>query len=108
MKPGDMKSGLFLLAFTALAACATTPASTPSNAPNAHEPVVIPPEQEDACKAKSYQGLVGKPASDPAVPPAGRLVRHIRPDSIVTMDYVFARLNIDIDPNNTIIAVRCG
>lgn len=108
MKAGHMKHGLFLLAFAALAACATTPASTPSNAPDANEPVVMPPEQADACKAKSYQGLVGKPASDPAVPPAGRLVRHIRPDSIVTMDYVFARLNIDIDPKNTIIAVRCG
>ena len=103
-----MKHSLFLLAFAALAGCATAPASTPSKTPSASEPAVIPPEQEDACKAKSYQGLVGKPASDPGVPPAGRLVRHIRPDSIVTMDYVFARLNIDIDPKNTIIAVRCG
>ena len=103
-----MKRSLFLLAFAALTACATPPASTSSRGPDASEPVVIPPEQEDACKAKSYQGLVGKPASDPGVPPAGRLVRHIRPDSVVTMDYVFARLNIDIDPANTIIAVRCG
>ena len=96
------------MAFAALAACTTTPASTSPKAADASEAAVIPPEQEDACKAKSYQGLVGKPASDPGVPPAGRLVRHIRPDSIVTMDYVFARLNIDIDPNNTIIAIRCG
>ena len=68
----------------------------------------MPPEQADACKAKSYAGLVGKPATDPGVPSPGRLVRHIRPDSIVTMDYVFARLNIEIDATGAITGVRCG
>lgn len=76
--------------------------------PDAADAAVMPPEQADACKAQSYQNLVGKPATDPAVPPADRLVRHIRPDSIVTMDYVFKRLNIEIDAQGIITAVRCG
>lgn len=103
-----MKHGLVLLAFAAIAACATAPASIPAKGPDASEPAVMPPEQADACKAKSYQGLIGKPATDSGVPPAGRLVRHIRPDSIVTMDYVFARLNIEIDARDIVTAVRCG
>ena len=73
-------------------------------------------EQTDTCKAKSYAGLVGKPATDPAVPPASRMVRHIRPDSIVTVDFALARsflkqlqpLGIDIDANGVITGLRCG
>lgn len=101
-------------AFAALAvvfasACATAPESTPApKAPDAANAAVIPPAQADACKASSYTGLVGKPATDPDVPPPSNLVRHIRPDSIVTMEYVFARLNIEIDTKGTITAVRCG
>ena len=103
-----MKHSLVLLAFAAMTACTTMPASTSSKAPETSEPAVMPPEQADACKAKSYQGLIGKPATDPGVPPSGRLVRHIRPDSIVTMDYVFARLNVEIDTNGVITGIRCG
>lgn len=65
-------------------------------------------EQADTCGAKSYAGLVGKPASDPAVPPASRMVRHIRPNSIVTMDFSPSRLNIDIDVKDVITGLRCG
>ena len=103
-----MKRGFVLLVFAA-AACTTTPAATTSpKTPDAANAAVLPPEQADACKASSYAGLVGKPATDPDVPPAGRLVRHIRPDSIVTMEYVFARLNIEIDTQGIITSVRCG
>lgn len=100
-----MKHALAVLALAALAACTTAPDTA---SPDTSETVVMPPEQADACKAKSYQTLVGKPATDPAVPPADRLVRHIRPDSIVTMDYVFKRLNIEIDTRGVITGVRCG
>ncbi len=103
-----MKHALALLAFAAIAACTTTPNATSPTRPDTSETVVMPPEQADACKAQSFQTLVGKPATDPAVPPADRLVRHIRPDSIVTMDYVFKRLNIEIDTRGVITGVRCG
>jgi hypothetical protein len=101
-----MKQALALFAFVAMAACTTTPGAPKQL--DTSETVVMPPEQADACKAQSYQNLVGKPATDPAVPPADRLVRHIRPDSIVTMDYVFKRLNIEIDTKGVITGIRCG
>ncbi|RYG30156.1 MAG: hypothetical protein EON93_15360 [Burkholderiales bacterium] len=101
-----MKHALALIALAAMAACTTTPvAKSPMGS---SETAVMPPEQADACKAASYQTLIGKPATDPAVPPADKLVRHIRPDSIVTMDYVFKRLNIEIDMKGVITGVRCG
>lgn len=108
----DMKNAFNILAFamlagSALSACTTPPATT-TGPIGPSEPVVLPPEQADLYKAKSYAGLVGKPATDPAVPPAGRLVRHIRPDSIVTMDFVYARLNIEIDTKGIITGARCG
>lgn len=103
-----MKHALALFAFAAMAACTTTPEATSPKRPDTPETVVMPAEQADACKAQSYQNLVGKPATDPAVPPADRLVRHIRPDSIVTLDYVFERLNIDIDTKGVITGIRCG
>lgn len=103
-----MKQLVALLAFAAMAACTTTPNASAPKQPDAADAAVMPPEQADACKAQSFQSLVGKPATDPAVPPADRLVRHIRPDSIVTMDYVFNRLNIEIDTQGVITGVRCG
>ena len=103
-----MKHVLAVLAFAAMAACTTTPETGAPKQPDASDAAVMPPEQADACKAQSYPNLVGKPATDPAVPPADKLVRHIKPDSIVTMDYVFKRLNIEIDTKGVIIAVRCG
>ncbi|HOY79305.1 MAG TPA: I78 family peptidase inhibitor [Hyphomonadaceae bacterium] len=101
-----MKHVLALIALAAMAACTTTPEGT--SPMGASETVVMPPEQADACRASAYQTLVGKPATDPAVPPADKLVRHIHPDSIVTMDYVFKRLNIEIDTKDIITGIRCG
>ena len=59
------------------------------------------------------QGIVlhrsrGQTGDRPRRAPPSNLVRHIRPDSIVTMEYVFARLNIEIDTKGAITAVRCG
>jgi hypothetical protein len=55
-----------------------------------------------------YATLVGKPATDPAVPPASTTVRHIKPDTQVTMDFQATRLNIDINSAGVITAIRCG
>jgi hypothetical protein len=65
-------------------------------------------EQADPCKAALYASLIGQPADASAVPPASRLVRHIRPDSIVTMDFIPARLSIEIDAAGRITGLRCG
>lgn len=55
-----------------------------------------------------YASLVGKDASDAGVPPASATVRHIRPDTQVTMDFQPTRLNLDINDEGIITGVRCG
>jgi hypothetical protein len=66
----------------------------------------LPPE--DACNVAQYAALVGKPATDPAVPAASPGVRHIRPDTQVTMDFRPDRLNVDINADGVITGFRCG
>ena len=61
----------------------------------------------DACGAAQYAALVGKPVTEPGVPPEGPTVRHIRPDTQVTMDFRPDRLNIDIDAAGVITGFRC-
>jgi hypothetical protein len=108
-----------LFAALALAACnqdAGTPA-TPE-APIVSEPAVEPAPPgandaaqmpaEDACNAAQYANLVGRPADMPGVPAASPDVRHIRPDTQVTMDYRAERLNIDISADGVITGFRCG
>ncbi len=90
---------LSTLAAATLMACATPPA--PDTA------LVNPPPGKDTCNAAQYAGLIGKPVTDPAVPAPSRQVRHIRPDSVVTMDFSPTRLNIDVDARGVITGLRC-
>jgi len=108
-----------LLAGVTLMAC--TPASEPAPetpaAPDATasapvDPAAAPPVDvtnppPDACGAAQYASLVGKPITEPGVPPEGPGVRYIRPNSQVTMDFRPDRLNIHIDANEIITEFRC-
>lgn len=85
----------------AAATPATPPAADPAPAP------VTPDPAADTCNKAQYAALVGKPATDPGVPPASRDVRHIRPDTQVTMDYRPDRLNIIIDDKGVITELKC-
>jgi hypothetical protein len=106
------------LAGLALMACtpADQPADTASNeaaspsmtTPADPAPPASPADPADACNMAQYMALVGKPATDPGVPAASASVRHIRPDTQVTMDFRPDRLNIDISAEGVITAVRCG
>lgn len=91
-----MKHLLAVLAGSCLMACTTTP-DTPT----------VPPADKDTCGAAKYASLIGKPITDPGAPPAGPHVRHIRPNSAVTMDFSETRLNIDIDAKDVITGFRC-
>jgi len=66
------------------------------------------PATPDDCKASTYAALVGKPLSDPGVPPASPSVRHIRPGDAVTEDYRVERLNIHVSASDIIEKVNCG
>jgi hypothetical protein len=91
-----------------------TPASAPASASAPAPPpaeAASPPAtnaSEDICGKAQYAALVGKPATDPGVPPASRTVRHITPGMQVTMDFMPARLNIKIGPDGKITEFTCG
>lgn len=62
----------------------------------------------DTCNMAQYSALIGKPATDPGVPPASATVRIIKPGDQVTMDFQATRLNVDLDAAGTITGLRCG
>jgi hypothetical protein len=112
---------LMFLAGIALMACTpsnepadTASTSTPPPSTTA-DPAAVPPPAPtptdpaaDTCNMAQYAALVGKPATDAGVPAASVTVRHIRPDTQVTMDFQPTRLNIDINAQGMITAIRCG
>lgn len=80
-----------------LAGCgaAVTPTGnrTPANAP-------------DTCNAAAHQGLVGQDAaSSLALPEPKRLYG---PNDAVTTDFNPARLNVQLDEIDNIVAITCG
>jgi hypothetical protein len=95
-----MKLRVALLAPLLAAACATTP-EIPDSGPT------LPAAGEDTCNARQYAGLIGQPADNPRVPAESRSVRHLRPDSIATMDLRQDRLNVLIGSDGLIYALRC-
>jgi hypothetical protein len=87
----------------------TTTTTTETTPPPASEPAPPPADPAaDTCNMAQYASLVGKPSTDPGVPPASATVRHIKPDTQVTMDMQPTRLNIDIDATGNITGMRCG
>lgn len=82
-------------------ACATAPAPAPDNGP------ILPSVADDTCNARQYAAQLGQPATSASVPPAGPHVRHIHPDSAVTMDLSPQRLNVMIDGAGKVYAFRC-
>lgn len=80
-----------------LAAC-TTPAMPPATG---------------QCNAQGAQAYVGKVATAVTVEAARKaagaaLARTIKPDQMVTMEYLEGRLNVDVDAANVITGFRCG
>jgi hypothetical protein len=104
-------SGLVLMACTPSETTPAAPAETAAPAPEAAPPAEAPPAAtppEDACSMAAYASFVGQPATAEGVPPEGPSVRHIRPDTQVTMDFRPDRLNIDINAEGVITGFRCG
>ena len=87
-----------LLPVLLLAACAGEP-DPPQAAP--------PAAADDPCGASGYASLVG--ANIAAVTlPADLNHRIIRPDTVVTMDFVPERLNIEVTADGIVTDLRCG
>lgn len=86
---------------------------------DAAEPPAVadPAEPRDAftgtCDAKAAQSLVGRVATADIAEQARAAsgangVRVLKPGQMVTMEYRAGRLNLDVDKDNVITAVRCG
>jgi hypothetical protein len=110
-----MRRILVLTAFAALAACSTAPESPPPAPPPsspAQPPPTPPPPPEasaDACNAKAYQRLVGRPRSEVPTPVKPELQRVACTTCPITMDHNPERLNFFFDAATGIIKeVRCG
>ena len=90
-----MKASAILAASILLSACVQDTAPLPD-----------PPDA--SCAAERLQHLVGQP--DSAFDPSGldEPVRIIHPGDAVTMDFSPQRLNVEIDADGRISAIRCG
>jgi len=119
-----MKTLLPLAVALCLAACASGPPLGAGAAPAAptgtqlkKDPDAVPRppvdkmDVSDACGAAKLAPFIGKPETTPGVPAASTtrpIVRHLYPDSIVTMDFSETRLNIELDAKGVILKARCG
>jgi hypothetical protein len=88
-----------------LAGCAGTPASPPVSAG--------PGPRGGTCNAAPAQAMIGKQAT-PSVMEQARvasgaaMARVLHPQQVVTREFVAERLNLVVDGNGRITAVRCG
>lgn len=106
---------ILVLALVACAQPATTEPAPPTVAsptlPYAPPPPMI--DEREACNADAAQSLLGQPATQANAERARQLagaktVRLLRFDAVVTMEYMYGRLNVVFDAGNRIQAVRCG
>ena len=65
-------------------------------------------QQPDTCGAGSFSYLIGKPASALDTLRFAQPMRHITPDTAVTMDYRAERLNIESDEKGVITRLYCS
>jgi len=85
------------------AACAQPPAQAPAPAPPA----------ATACDAAPAQFAVGRPQTAPLVEEVRQrsgayIARVLRPNQAVTMEFNAERVNVIVDAENKVTAVRCG
>lgn len=91
-----------------LSACASGP--EPAHAP---APPAVGQSEGAACDSDAVQYAIGEPfdeanASQLQSESGARQVRVLRPNSAATLDYREDRLNIHLDRNDNIEALRCG
>ncbi|WP_312530306.1 I78 family peptidase inhibitor [Paracoccus sp. (in: a-proteobacteria)] len=90
-----MKRLLMLAPVLMVAACVET-----------QPPATIEPAP-DACKASSFQGLIGQPAAAVEKMKFPEGTRILRPNMAVTADYRVDRLNVEIGNSGKVEKVSC-
>ncbi len=71
------------------------------------------PAPQARCDAKAAQSLVGQPFDNDTLArvraATGALeARMLRPDSMITKEFKFSRVNVVVDANERIVRVHCG
>jgi hypothetical protein len=97
----------------ALAGVMTVTMACTSVPPDGQESVPTHANPAFTCDAAPAQSLVGRPATTELAAEAQRLsgagiVRWLQPGQIVTMEFREDRLNIELDAQNKVVAIRCG
>ena len=72
------------------------------------EPVGWGNDPSQPCGANWLQGMVGQPLSYAYATDAAMNARILRPDAVVTMDYIPHRLNFHVDKADMISRIACG
>ncbi|KAF1712286.1 Elastase inhibitor AFLEI Flags: Precursor [Pseudoxanthomonas kalamensis DSM 18571] len=76
-------------------------------------PPVAEPVDAASCDAVQAQWTVGKTLTEAEVDQArqdagAQVVRTLKPNQPVTMDFNAARLNIELDEQGAVVSIRCG
>lgn len=97
-----MKRFFWMIPAVSLWACAPIDPQPPQITP------ALPDVGADTCGARSHALLIGQPMTALHRTAILKPVRVIRPDTMVTMDYLEHRVNIYLDANDRIEAISCG
>ena len=97
-----------VLMMTGCAGYGQAPASTPASSPGATAP---PPSAP--CNAQPAQSAVGQSSTASVMESArvrsgAQMARILRPGQMITKEFNAQRLNLEVDANGRILAVRCG
>ena len=102
---------LALLPFALVAGCASAPAPAPAAPPVVAAPPPPPPAPQcNAAGAQFAIGQAGTPQLEVAAAHrAGALTtRSLRPGQATTMEFNGSRLNLEVNAQGRVTAVRCG
>lgn len=115
-----VRLSLAIAALLAVAACSGPAVSEPAAAMPVAANATVPPDatppapEEPAmtCQADKGQWAIGQIADEALVAKVkadttSESIRVIKPDMMVTMDYREDRVNLDVDADNRVTAVRC-
>lgn len=101
-----MNKALGVSLAVALAGCAQPPHQVPPAPP---PPIVAPGQCNDAAAQFALGRTADAPLVDEARARAGvQRVRLVRPGQMVTMEFDYARLTLELDAAGKVVQARCG
>ncbi len=107
MKPAHYRTVYVSMCLALLAvACAPEPAENEPPAASPEQMAGIP--EDDTCNAARYAHLIGRPIDMPGMVEPTANLRHVGPDTQVTMDFRSDRVNLKYGEDERIFEITCG